>query len=152
MGALNQLERTLKVLYGVLETLDLQPPNRTTVVFYAMKAAFERFADIDGALVAVPEMQGLTFCPNESSPRLSAVMNSKLVRELRANDIGPMLPHERAARVGGYVVPPEVRGSEHVAILRHVQKALGSAYLNFMLGDTEYLQTGRIVLSGDTEK
>jgi hypothetical protein len=57
-----------------------------------------------------------------------------------------MLPVERAAAMNGYVVPPEVRRADHVAVLRDVQRATGLRYLNFIAIEVEYMQTGRIVV------
>jgi hypothetical protein len=76
---LDQLERTASVLYGVQEAFDILAPGRTVVVFYAMPAAFDNFPDIDGALLALPDLPAITFCPNEASPRFEAVMQSRLV-------------------------------------------------------------------------
>jgi hypothetical protein len=36
-------------------------------------------------------------------------MSSRLVRALRDNGVVAMLPSERAALAGGYVVPPEAK-------------------------------------------
>ncbi|HEX3344556.1 MAG TPA: hypothetical protein VHS09_08270, partial [Polyangiaceae bacterium] len=79
------------------------------VVFYAATAAFERFPEVDGAVVVLPAESGITFCPNETSPRFASVMSSRLVRALRDNGVVAMLPSERAALAGGYVVPPEAK-------------------------------------------
>jgi hypothetical protein len=146
LSGMNQVERTLSVLYGVQETFDLEPPHRSAVIFYATPAAFDRFPEIDGAVVVLPEIGGLTFCPNEGSPRFGAVMGSRLVRELREKGVGPMLPSERAAAVGGHVVPAALRGADCAKVLQHVQEVLGSRYVNFMAAEVEYMLTGRIVV------
>lgn len=145
MGALNQLERTVSVFYGIREMLDVNDPERQTiVVFYADPGAFDRFPEIDGAVVVWTEGGGITFCPNESSPRLEQVMSSKLVRALRENlGVSKMLPRERAAALNenGYVVPDGVRHGDEVQVLRNVQQAFGAPYLTFLALETEYMQT-----------
>jgi hypothetical protein len=145
-GGKNQGERTISVLYGVRQAHDIEPPRRIVVVFYAIPAAFDRFPEIDGAVVVQPRESRITFCPNEASPRFARVMASRLVRELRQKGVVSMLPVERAAAMNGYVVPPAVRRADHVAVLRDVQRATGLPYLNFMAIEVEYMQTGRIAL------
>jgi hypothetical protein len=76
-------------------------------------------------------------------------MRSKLVRSLRETGVRTMLPSERAAVNGGHVVPEHVRGSDHVTILRHVQRVTGLPYLNFMAIEVEVMQSGRITLPPD---
>jgi hypothetical protein len=148
-GRMNQIERAISVLYGVREAHDVEPPHRSVIVFYAMPAAFDRFPEIDGAVVVVPGDTRMTFCPNEKSPRFDAAMRSKLVRSLRNAGVRTMLTSERAVAVGGYVVPENVRGSDRVTILRHVQRATGLPYLNFMAIEVEVMQSGRITLPSD---
>lgn len=143
-NAPTQAERTISVLYGVQEALDVEPPHQTIVVFYAEPAAFERFPDIDGAVVVCVREGRATFCPNETSPRLATVMGCKLVHALRAEGAGAMLPAERAAIMNGYVVPPEMRGAGASAILRHVQEVFGHPYLVMMAGEVEYMQTLKV--------
>ncbi len=145
LGALSQVERTISVFYGVREAMNVMPPHQTILVFYATPGAFERFPEIDGAVVLWPEGDGLTFCPNEASPRFDMVMRSKLVSSMRAAGVDAMLPAERATLMDGYVVPPESRGTGH-EVLRHVQQTKGLPYLNFQALEVQYLQTARVAL------
>lgn len=144
-GGLRQFERTVSVLYGVREALNVMPPHENVLVFYATPGAFARLPDIDGAVVVLADSDGITFCPNEASPRFDLVMRSRLVKALREAGVGAMLPAERAAVTGGYVTPSEARSSE-VEALRSVQRAKGLPYLTFQAMDVEYLQTGRVPL------
>jgi hypothetical protein len=112
-GALDQMERTASVLYGVQEAFDVQAPERTVVVFYAMPAAFDDFPDIDGALLVLADLPAITFCPNEASPRFEAVMQSRLVCALRKDEIGPILPRERAA---AWSCPRKIGQGQQVAV------------------------------------
>ena len=147
---LSQAERTMSVLYGLRLAVDVTKPDRTLPIFYAAAPAFERFPDVDGAVVVLPGTSLITFCPNETSPRFTTVMSSKLVRSLREKGVGAMLPIERAVLGGGYVVPPEVRSLEHVAVLRHTQIATGRRYLNFMALEEEWMLAGKISLLPST--
>ena len=94
----------------------------------------ERFPDVDGAVVVLPGTRALiTFCPNETSPRFTTVMSSKLVRSLREKGVGAMLPIERApSSAAAASCLPRSRSLEHVAVLRHTQIATGRRYLNFI--------------------
>ncbi len=144
-GSMNQVERTISVLYGVREALNVMPPHQSILVFYATPGAFARFPDVDGAVVFWPEGSGTTLCPNESSPRFEKVMRSKLLQALRNAGVGPVLPSERADAMQGYVIPPEVRGTDNV--LPHLQRAKGLPYLNFQAMDVEYQQTMLVQLA-----
>lgn len=126
----------------------MMPPHQSILVFYATPGALVRFPEIDGAVVLWPEGDGMTFCPNEASPRLDAVMQSKLVGAMRNAGVGAMLPAERAATMDGYVIPPEMRGTGF-EVLRHVQQVKRLPYLNFQAMDVEYLQTGRVSFDSD---
>jgi hypothetical protein len=148
-GPVTQVERTISVLYGVRAAQDVNPPHRDVIVFYAMPGAFDRFPEIDGAVIVLPGDPQMTFCPNERSPRLDVVMRSKLVRSLRDAGVSRMLPSERAVAIDGLVVPEGVRGSDHVTILRHVQRATCLPFLNFMAIEVEVMQSGRITLPPD---
>ena len=138
-GSINQVERTISVLYGVQEALNVMPPHQSILVFYATPGAFARFPDVDGAVIFWPEGSGITLCPNEASPRFNLVMRSKLLRTMRDAGVASVLPSERAETMQGYVIPPEVRGTDEV--LRHLQGVKGLPYLNFQAMDFEYQQT-----------
>jgi hypothetical protein len=140
-----QLERTVRTLYGARTAHDAIDLERQWPVFYSEPTIFESFPEIDGAVVLAPP-DGATFCPNEFSPRLEAVLQSKLVRNLRGQGVHRMLPVERAAEMGGYVVPLSVDRKDAGAVLRHCQSALGARYLQFLAQEIEYIHTGALAL------
>lgn len=148
VGGPNQVERAVSFLYGAREACDIMPPHRTTMVFYAKPAAFDRFPAVDGAVVVWPDGLGMTFCPNEASPRFDATMRSKLVGSLRRVGVGPMLPDERAAATNGCVVPAPIRSADDAAILHHVQRVKRLPYLTFNAMDVEVMRTAKIALPG----
>jgi hypothetical protein len=139
-GPAVQAERVMRTLYGVRDAYDAFDPTRKWTVFNSQLTAFERFPDIDGAVIVVPP-DGVAFCPNEFSPRIGTVLACKLVTEFRTMGV-PVHPHAIDA-TSSYVVPRTIDRSDELNALRHCQEALREPHLQFLALDVEWLSAFR---------
>lgn len=113
LGEESQFRRIINALYGVQAFRDKS--GETFFAYYGKASVFERHLAIDAAILVHDE--GMAFCPNEFSPRLDALKNSRVTKQLEAvANLRPHFPTDRLEK-RECVIP-----RTEAAVLRHVQK------------------------------
>jgi hypothetical protein len=147
-----QAERIVSSLYGFRRAIEAFPLHRGLGCYYAQRATFDRFPEIDGVIVYRPDGSdahvGLNL--NEASPRLQIARACKLTQVLKGHGLTPTCPSE-SAKEDEIVVPRGMAEKDgEAAVLRYVQKASGIPKVSFWAQEVQYI--GAVAVSLPDQK
>lgn len=141
-----QVARIVSSLYGYRRAVVTTPPHRSVGCYYAGRAAFDRFPDIDAVITYRMHANDVDVGVhlNEASERLSQVLNCQIVKAICGNGPPPTAPSHHPP-LDDVVVPRGLLASGgEDAVLAHLTAALGGARIRFWSHEKQFVGAVRM--------